>query len=117
MMNLKSDKSVEILIVDDREENLMSLEAILSNEDYKLVRANSGKEALKILMQDHDFAIILMDVQMPIMSGFETAEIIRQSEKFKHVPIIFLTANTNNQEDIFKGYKTGAVDFMVKPLN
>ncbi len=116
-MNLKSDKSVEILIVDDREENLMSLEAILSNEDYKLVRAGSGKEALKILLQDHDFAIILMDVQMPVMDGFETASIIRDSEKFKHVPIIFLSANTDKQEDIFKGYKTGAVDYMVKPLS
>lgn len=111
------DKPVEILIVDDREENLMSLEAILGNENYRLVRATSGKEALKILLQNHDFAIILMDVQMPIMDGFETATIIRESEKFKHVPIIFLSANTDKQEDIFKGYKTGAVDFMVKPLS
>ena len=116
-MNRKVESGVEILIVDDREENLMSLEAILSNEDYRLVRASSGKEALKILLQDHDFAIILMDVQMPIMDGFETASIIRESERFKHVPIIFLSANTDKQEDIFKGYKTGAVDYMVKPLS
>lgn len=116
-MNAKTEKGVEILIVDDREENLMSLEAILSNEDYRLVRATSGKDALKILLQGHDFAIILMDVQMPIMDGFETATIIRESERFKHVPIIFLSANTDKQEDIFRGYKTGAVDYMVKPLS
>src|SRR5690606_9954093 len=64
----------------------------------------------------HDFAIILMDVQMPVMDGFETATLIRQSERLKHVPIIFLSANTDNQEDIFRGYKTGAVDFILKPL-
>src|SRR5437868_4271217 len=114
---MEKDYTVKILLVDDRKENLIALEAILGDEGYFLVKANSGKEALKILLQDHDFAIILMDVQMPVMDGFETAEIIRQSERFKHVPIIFLTANTNNQEDIFKGYQTGAVDFMVKPLN
>jgi PAS domain S-box-containing protein len=113
----KDKERVEILIVDDRPENLMALEVILGNENYELVRANSGKEALKILLQDHDFAIILMDVQMPIMNGFETAEVIRQSERFKHVPIIFLSANTDKQEDIFKGYQTGAVDYMVKPLS
>lgn len=112
-----TDEQVEILIVDDRDENLLALEVILANENYKFVRANSGKEALKILLQDYDFAIILMDVQMPGMDGFETAELIRQSERFKRVPIIFLTANTNNQEDVFKGYQTGAVDFMVKPLS
>src|SRR6476660_2021735 len=111
------DDPVEILIVDDRDENLLALEVILANQNYKFVRANSGKEALKILLQDHDFAIILMDVQMPGMDGFETAELIRQSERFKRVPIIFLTANNNNQEDVFKGYQTGAVDFMVKPLS
>jgi len=108
---------VEILIVDDREENLLALEVILANDQYSFVRAASGKDALKKLLQDHDFAIILMDVQMPGMDGFETAELIRQSEKFNRVPIIFLTANTNNQEDVFKGYQTGAVDFMVKPLS
>jgi PAS domain S-box-containing protein len=112
----QAEMPVEILIVDDRVENLLSLEAILTNHDYKLVRATSGREALKILLQEHDFAIILMDVQMPIMDGFETASLIRQSEKFKHVPIIFLSANTDNQEDIFKGYQTGAVDFILKPL-
>lgn len=105
-------------MVDDRKENLQALEVILSsNEDYVCVKANSGKEALKILLREDDFAIILMDVQMPVMSGFETAELIRRSDHFKHVPIIFLTAHTDTPEDIFKGYKTGAVDYMIKPLS
>lgn len=108
---------VKILVVDDRADNLVALEVILGNQDYTLVKANSGKEALKILLKEQDFAIILMDVLMPIMDGFETAELIRQSEKLKQIPIIFLTANTDTQENIFKGYKTGAVDFMVKPLS
>jgi PAS domain S-box-containing protein len=114
-----SDKTdpVKILLVDDREENLTALEVILDNPLYLLVKAQSGKEALKILLQDHDFAIILMDVQMPVMDGFETARMIRDSDRFKHVPIIFLSANTDKQEDIFRGYQTGAVDYMVKPLS
>jgi PAS domain S-box-containing protein len=104
------------LLVDDREENLMALEAMLENEDYVFIKAHSGSEALKILLQDHNFAIILMDVQMPVMDGFETATLIRQREKFKNVPIIFLTADTSNPDDVFRGYKTGAVDYMVKPV-
>ncbi|MGZ8504647.1 MAG: PAS domain S-box protein, partial [Flavitalea sp.] len=104
-------------MVDDRQENLFALEVILADRNYVFVKANSGKDALKILLQEQDFAIILMDVQMPIMDGLETAKIIRESDKFKHVPIIFLTANIDNPEDIFKGYETGAVDFMVKPLS
>ncbi len=108
---------VKILMVDDRSENLFALEVILADKNYTFVKATSGKEALKILLQEQDFAIILMDVQMPIMDGLETAKIIRESDKFKHVPIIFLTANIDDPEDIFKGYETGAVDFMVKPLS
>lgn len=104
-------------MVDDKQENLFALEIILANENYTCVKANSGREALKILMEQQDFALILMDVQMPTMDGFETAELIRQSEKLTSVPIIFLTANTNAPEDIFKGYKTGAVDYMIKPLS
>jgi PAS domain S-box-containing protein len=114
---MKIDHTVKILMVDDRQENLFALEVILADKNYVFVKANSGKEALKILLQEQDFAIILMDVQMPIMDGLETAKIIRESDKFKHVPIIFLTANIDNPEDIFKGYETGAVDFMVKPLS
>ncbi len=114
---MKEKQPVRILMVDDREENLLALEVSLAGENYEFVRATSGKEALKILLQGLDFAIILMDVQMPIMDGFETAELIRQSEKFKHVPIIFLTATTDAPQDVFKGYKKGAVDYMVKPLS
>ncbi|MCD6017314.1 MAG: histidine kinase [Bacteroidetes bacterium] len=114
---MEIDHTVKILMVDDRQENLFALEVILADRNYVFVKANSGKDALKILLQEQDFAIILMDVQMPIMDGLETAKIIRESDKFKHVPIIFLTANIDNPEDIFKGYETGAVDFMVKPLS
>jgi len=114
---MEIDYPVKILMVDDREENLLALELILSGENYICVKATSGKEALKIILQEQDFAIILMDVKMPIMDGLETAQLIRQSEKFKHVPIIFLTGDTGAPEDIFKGYKTGAVDYMVKPLS
>lgn len=108
---------VKILTVDDKKENLLSLQVILANLGYQFVEASSGKEALRILLKDQDFAIILMDVQMPLMDGFETAELIRQSEKLKHVPIIFLTANMLSQDSIFKGYQAGAVDYMIKPLS
>ncbi len=104
-------------MVDDRAENLFALEIILSNENYACVKASSGKEALEILDKEHEFAIILMDVQMPMMDGFETVELIRQKEKLKHVPIIFLTANMDAPGHIFKGYQAGAVDFMIKPLS
>jgi len=115
--SMEGDGPVRILMVDDRQENLLALEVSLSGEHYEFVKATSGKEALRLLLQGQDFAIILMDVQMPIMDGFETAELIRNSEKYKHIPIIFLTANSHAPEDMFKGYKTGAVDFMIKPLS
>jgi len=109
--------AIKILIVDDKKENLLSLQVILADRGYQFVEATSGKDALRILLKSQDFAIILMDVQMPLMDGFETAEMIRQSEKLKHVPIIFLTANMNTNEYIFKGYQSGAVDYMIKPLS
>jgi CheY-like chemotaxis protein len=105
------------LLVDDREENLFSLEVIFSDENYLCVRANSGKEAVNILSKDEDFAIILMDVQMPKMDGFETVELIRQNEKLKHIPIIFLTASMDSSVQIFKGYLAGAVDYLTKPFS
>lgn len=114
---MSQEHAVKILIVDDKKENLLSLQVILDNQGYQFVEASSGKEALRILLKNQDFAIILMDVQMPVMDGFETAELIRQSDKLKHVPIIFLTANMNSQEYIFKGYQAGAVDYMTKPLS
>ncbi len=108
---------VKILLVDDKQENLLSLQVVLAGQGYEFVEARSGKDALRILLRDQDFAIILMDVQMPLMDGFETAEMIRQSDKLKHVPIIFLTANMDRSEYIFKGYQAGAVDYMIKPLS
>lgn len=108
---------VRILIVDDKKENLLSLQVILAGYGYEFVEASSGKDALRTLLKDQDFALILMDVQMPLMDGFETAEMIRESDRLKHVPIIFLTANMNTEDYIFKGYQAGAVDYMIKPLS
>jgi CheY-like chemotaxis protein len=85
MENTVNNNEVKILIVDDKRENLLSLQVILSGQGYSFVEAYSGKDALRILLKDQNFAIILMDVQMPLMDGFETAELIRQSEKLKHV--------------------------------
>ncbi|GAA3754529.1 response regulator [Flavobacterium ginsengiterrae] len=109
--------TVKILLVDDKKENLLSLQVILAGQGYEFVEASSGKDALRILLKNQDFAIILMDVQMPLMDGFETAELIRESDKLKHVPIIFLTANMDSADYIFKGYQSGAVDYMIKPLS
>lgn len=117
MENNNGPYPVKILLVDDKRENLLSLQVILANQGYEFVEASSGKDALRILLKSQDFAIILMDVQMPLMDGFETAELIRESEKLKNVPIIFLTANMNTNEYIFKGYQSGAVDYMIKPLS
>jgi len=114
---MEENSVVKILMVDDRADNLFALEIILSNPGYKCVKATSGLEALKILRSEQDFAIILMDVQMPSMDGFETVELIRQIDRFKLVPIIFLTANMDTPVNIFKGYKAGAVDYMIKPLS
>lgn len=107
----------KILVVDDKKENLLSLELILSGLNYSLVKAQSGREALKVLMKEQDFALILLDVYMPMLDGFETAELIRQSEKLKHIPIIFITANIFTQDNLFKGYKAGAVDYIFKPVD
>ena len=114
---MESNGAVKILLVDDRTENLFALEVILSDENYLCVRANSGPEALNILSNDPDFAIILMDVQMPMMDGFETVELIRQQEKLEHVPIIFLTASMDCSVKIFRGFLAGAVDYLTKPFS
>ncbi len=107
----------KILIVDDRDDNLLSIETLLEPGGYKIVKANSGREALKILLAEIDFALILMDVQMPNLSGFETATLIYEREKLRHIPIIFVTAHDYGDENMFKGYQTGAVDFIYKPIN
>jgi signal transduction histidine kinase len=107
----------KILLVDDREDNLISIESILEPDGYRFVKANSGRQALKILLGEYDFAMILMDVKMPNLNGFETASMIYEREKLKHIPIIFITANNYGEENIFKGYQSGAVDYIYKPIN
>ncbi|MBG6111621.1 PAS domain S-box-containing protein [Flavobacterium sp. CG_9.10] len=114
---MKENSLIKILLVDDLPENLFALQVILLDENYLCVKANSGNEALKILLHEQDFALVLMDVQMPEMDGFETVELIRQIENLKHVPIIFLTASMDNSQQVFKGYQAGAVDYMIKPLS
>jgi signal transduction histidine kinase len=108
---------VRILAVDDREDNLLSIETILEQENYTIVKATSGRAALKILLQQQDFTLILMDVQMPDMNGFETASLIYEREKLRHIPIIFITAHNQGEERMFEGYKMGGVDFIYKPIN
>ena len=105
-----------ILLVDDRPENLLALEAILSSLDQNLVRATSGEEALKALLAE-DFAVILLDVQMPGMDGFETASHIKRRERTRDIPIIFLTAINREPQHAFRGYSAGAVDYLAKPFD
>jgi signal transduction histidine kinase len=107
----------KILLVDDREDNLLSIEAILAPSGYQFVKANSGRQALKVLLTEFDFAIILMDVKMPNLNGFETASLIYEREKLRHIPIIFITANNYGDENVFKGYQSGAIDYIFKPFN
>ena len=106
---------VEILIVDDRPENLLALEAILEPLGQITVRASSGDEALRKLLS-HNVAMILLDVQMPGINGFETAKMIKSRERTKYIPIIFLTAISKDETYVFEGYSVGAVDYMSKPF-
>jgi diguanylate cyclase (GGDEF)-like protein/PAS domain S-box-containing protein len=115
IMSVMAEK-INILIVDDRAENLLALEAIIDNEEYNLIKAFSGEEALKCLLK-YDFAAILLDVQMPGMDGFGTAKIIKAREKTKNIPILFITANHMDSENIFKGYSLGAIDYILKPFD
>src|SRR5579863_10251168 len=105
---------VKILLVDDTPENLVSLEAALDTLGEELVFAHSGREALRYLLEEN-FAAILLDVKMPDMDGFETAELIRSRPRSRHVPILFLTGY-KNEEHLFRGYDLGAVDFLFKPI-
>jgi PAS domain S-box-containing protein len=108
------DRRMKILLVDDTPDNLVSIEAALSGLGEELVLANSGKEALRHLLQE-DFAAILLDVRMPDMDGFETAELIRSRPRSRQTPILFLTGY-RNEEHLFRGYDLGAVDFLFKPI-
>jgi PAS domain S-box-containing protein len=108
--------ATSLLIVDDQPKNLLALEALLEPLEVEVVRANSGQEALKQLLT-RDFAAILLDVQMPTMDGFETAQLIKARERSRHIPIIFLTAISKDEAFVFKGYTVGAVDYMAKPFD
>jgi PAS domain S-box-containing protein len=114
-MEPDTDK-VNILLVDDQPNNLLALESILSDMGQNLVQADSGKRALKSLL-DHDFAVILLDVQMPDLDGFETASLIRERDRSRDTPIIFLTALSRSETNVFRGYELGAVDYIFKPFN
>src|ERR1700690_3399821 len=107
-------RKIKILLVDDTPENLVSLEAALAGLGEELVLAHSGKEALRHLLKD-DFAAVLLDVRMPEMDGFETAEMIRSRPRSRQIPILFLTGY-RNEEHLFRGYDLGAVDFLFKPI-
>lgn len=112
---MKKEK-VNILLVDDRPENLLALEAVLASPDYSLLSVTSGEEALKFILQK-EFAVILMDVQMPGLDGFETAKLIRAREKSKDIPIIFITALSQTQQHVSQGYAVGAMDYIFKPFS
>jgi two-component system, sensor histidine kinase len=105
----------DILVVDDTPENLTAIGVALDDLDYRLVKVQSGKEALRRLLKQ-DFALILLDVQMPTMSGFETARLIRARDRSKHVPIIFITAYDRDDAEVLEAYRLGAVDFLLKPI-
>jgi PAS domain S-box-containing protein len=107
---------VNILAVDDHQENLVALEAILQRADYHVVKARSGQEALRLALRE-PFAVILLDVIMPGMDGFEVAEHLKQLDRTREIPILFLTARATDIEHIYRAYASGAVDYMIKPLD
>jgi signal transduction histidine kinase len=106
---------IKCLLVDDLEENLIALGGLLQREDVELLTARSGREALELLLVQ-DVALAFLDVQMPDMNGFELAELMRGSERTRHVPLIFVTAGDHERQRVFKGYESGAVDFIYKPI-
>jgi signal transduction histidine kinase len=112
---IRMQQLVKCLLVDDLEENLLALSALLRRDDVEVLTARSGSEALELLLVN-DVALALLDVQMPKMDGFELAELMRGSERTREVPIIFVTAAARDQHRLFKGYESGAVDFLYKPI-
>lgn len=114
-LDTKHTRKTNILLVDDHPENLLALESVLMSPNYNLVRANSGEEALRCLLKQN-FAVILLDVQMPGLNGFETAKLIKEREKSKLIPIIFITAISQSVEHVYHGYSVGAVDYIFKPF-
>ena len=115
MKNIRSQKPV-FLLVDDKAENLIALEALLRRDDLQIVTAQSGQEALELILQ-HDVGLAIVDVQMPEMNGLELAELMRGAERSKRIPIIFITAGLHDRDTVFNGYDSGAVDFLHKPID
>ncbi len=111
-----TENKIPVLLVDDRPENLLVLESLLTDPELKLDKATSGNDALG-LMLEHDYALVLMDVQMPEMDGYETAELMKGSARTRNIPVVFVTAVSRTEKHMFKGYKTGAVDYLFKPIN
>ena len=111
-----SEAHSKILVVDDRPENLYALRRLLSGLDVEVIEASSGNDALRHTL-NHDFALALMDVQMPGMDGFETVALMRQAEATRDLPVVFVTANHQSMQDQIKGYESGAVDYILKPVN
>jgi response regulator RpfG family c-di-GMP phosphodiesterase len=115
MTETGADRLVKFLLVDDIEANLLALEGLLKRPGLHVLKAHSGAEALELLLV-HEVALALLDVQMPEMDGFELARLMRGAERTRHVPIIFVTAGSADQQRRFDGYDAGAVDFLVKPI-
>ncbi|MBT3202173.1 MAG: response regulator, partial [Phycisphaerales bacterium] len=113
---MSESRKINILIVDDRPENLFAMESLLSDPACNIIKAGSGHEALRLLI-DNDVALVLMDVQMPQMDGYETAELMRSNERTKQIPIIFVTAINKEDQYVCKGYEIGAVDYLFKPVD
>jgi two-component system sensor histidine kinase/response regulator len=117
MQNSPPNQEFVILLVDDRPENLLSLEEILTREGRRFITASSGNEALKQVLKNEDIGLIMLDVQMPDMDGFEVAHILKANSKTKDIAIIFVTAISNDEQYVLKGFAEGAVDYLHKPLD
>ncbi len=115
-MNTMASNKVKVLVVDDRPDGLLAIKAVLDSPEYHLIEASSGQQAISCLLQ-HDIALILLDVQMPVMNGFEAAAFIKQNDNWKNIPIIFLTAINKEVAHIYRGYECGAVDYLFKPFD
>src|SRR6266403_3639431 len=116
MSTLADTPCANILVVDDEPHSLKALQALLCGPDRNVVAAASGREALRWILRAA-FALILLDVRMPEMDGFETATLIRKLKRSRHTPIIFLTAALEDAQSVFRGYEIGAVDYILKPVN
>src|SRR3984885_12550730 len=108
--------TINVLLVDDEHRNLDALEAILDDPTYRLLRADDAEKALRTLLAN-DVAAIVLDIKMPVVSGFELAQLIKGTKKFRQIPIVFLTAHLLDDQDVLVGYGTGAVDYLTKPVN